>query len=79
MVTLTGRIRLVYGILGQKIVGSGHFMDVRRAITSVRLQMAYAAEQGLDAQACLAGSDIDPAMLHRPGATVDSTRKSKPG
>ena len=37
-------------------------MDVRRAITSVRLQVAYAAEHGLAPEACLSGSDIDPAM-----------------
>ena len=52
-------------------------MDVRRAITSVRLQMAYAAEQGLDAGACLAGSDIDSAMLHRPEATIERAQERR--
>ncbi len=52
-------------------------MDVRRAITSVRLQVAYAGEQGIDVPTCLAGSDIDPAMLHRADATIEQGQERR--
>ena len=52
-------------------------MDVRRAITSVRLQVAYAAEHGVAPEACLAGSDIDPAMLHRPETTIERAQERR--
>ena len=50
-------------------------MSVQRAVTSVRLQVAYAGEQGIDPAACLAGSEIPPEMLNRADATIHAEQE----
>ena len=46
-------------------------MGALRAITSVRLQAAYGAEQGIPVAVCLAGSGLDAGMLQQADATIE--------
>ncbi|MAX57093.1 MAG: AraC family transcriptional regulator [Alcanivoracaceae bacterium] len=52
-------------------------MSTLRAITSVRLQAAYGAEQGVPVSVALAGSGIDAAMLNQADATIESAQELK--
>jgi len=50
-------------------------MTALRAITSVRLQVAYAAEQGISVSQSLAGSGLDAGMLQQADATIEAEQE----
>ncbi|WP_290493137.1 AraC family transcriptional regulator [Alcanivorax sp.] len=50
-------------------------MTVQRAITSVRMQVAFAEERGLPVAACLRGSGIHPGMLGQADCTIDADQE----
>lgn len=50
-------------------------MTIRRAITSVRMQVAYGEEQGLSAAQCLKGSGIDVSMLQQAEVTIERNQE----
>ena len=50
-------------------------MTVQRAITSVRMQVAFAGERGLPVAACLRGSGIHPGMLGQADCTIDADQE----
>lgn len=50
-------------------------MTALRAITSVRLQVAYAAEQGISVARSLAGCGVDAAMLQQADATIEAEQE----
>ncbi|MGB2338195.1 MAG: AraC family transcriptional regulator ligand-binding domain-containing protein, partial [Alcanivorax sp.] len=47
-------------------------MTVQRAITSVRMQVAFAEEQGVPVAVCLQDSGIHPEMLGRADCTIEA-------
>ncbi|KGD64542.1 AraC family transcriptional regulator [Alcanivorax nanhaiticus] len=50
-------------------------MNALRAITSVRLQVAYAAEQGIPVSRSLAGSGLNAGMLQQSDATIEAEQE----
>ncbi|MGB1466714.1 MAG: AraC family transcriptional regulator [Alcanivorax nanhaiticus] len=50
-------------------------MSALRTITSVRLQVAYAAEQGIPVAQSLAGSGLDAGMLQQADATIEAEQE----
>lgn len=50
-------------------------MAFKRAITSVRMQVAFAGEHGVPPHECLKGSEIHPDMLQQADCTIDAEQE----